>query len=55
LVGPENCLVYILDDSALRAVGYSYEQALRHEIGHCHGWGGDHPNARHLPIPPEWR
>ena len=23
------------------------ERALRHEIGHCNGWGGDHPGARY--------
>jgi hypothetical protein len=55
LVGADHCLVYILDDWVLRAAGYSYEQALRHEIGHCNGWSGDHPSGRHLPIPPEWR
>jgi hypothetical protein len=23
------------------------ERALRHEIGHCNGWPGDHPGARY--------
>jgi len=28
---------------------YSYENILRHEIGHCNGWPGDHPN----PVYPQ--
>jgi hypothetical protein len=26
--------------------GLSYEIVLRHEVGHCNGWPGDHPGMR---------
>src|SRR5262249_20102553 len=29
---------------------YSYENVLRHEIGHCNGWPGDHPNSVYDPA-----
>src|SRR5262249_38407791 len=29
------------------------EAAIRHEIGHCNGWGADHKGARAAPPPPD--
>jgi hypothetical protein len=26
---------------------------LRHEIGHCNGWSGDHPGARVIGVEPD--
>jgi hypothetical protein len=31
----------------LGPVAHNDPNALRHEIGHCNGWPGDHPDARH--------
>ena len=30
----------------LKAAGSSYAIVLRHELGHCNGWSGDHKKAR---------
>jgi hypothetical protein len=40
LVG--GCLVTVLEDELLVKRGFIPEQVMRHEIGHCNGWGGDH-------------
>jgi len=40
------CQTYILDDKLLERFGCTFEAALRHEIGHCNGWGADHAGAR---------
>jgi hypothetical protein len=40
------CIIVIADDAAIAARGWTYEIVLRHEIGHCNGWPGDHPGAR---------
>jgi hypothetical protein len=43
------CLIVIANDEILRSVGiYDAKVILRHEIGHCNGWPGDHPGARAL-------
>ena len=31
----------------LGPVAHNDEQVLRHEMGHCNGWPGDHPGARY--------
>jgi hypothetical protein len=48
------CNVYIVSDAFINKrsnevttlFGHSYENFLQHEIAHCNGWPGDHPNAR---------
>jgi hypothetical protein len=40
------CLITMASKDVIEAAGYTYEVVLRHEIGHCNGWPGDHPNAR---------
>jgi hypothetical protein len=40
------CQIVIANKEILEAHGYTYEAVMRHEIGHCNGWPGDHPNAR---------
>jgi len=36
------CQIFLLDDEWLERFGLTYKTALRHEIGHCNGWGADH-------------
>jgi hypothetical protein len=48
LLGKE-CLVVIGDEDILLTLGvFDAKVVLRHEIGHCNGWPGDHPRARPL-------
>lgn len=51
-VDGERCWVFMLSDEQIRKRGYTTEILLRHEIGHCNGWPGDHPNAWPLPYTP---
>jgi hypothetical protein len=36
------CLVYLRTDDAIIAAGQDPKRVMRHELGHCNGWGGDH-------------
>lgn len=49
----QSCRVIIVGDGVLEKAGYTYETVLRHELGHCNGWGGDHWGARVAPTPAE--
>jgi hypothetical protein len=40
------CHIYVANDNALRATGFSYALALRHELGHCNGWPANHPGNK---------
>ena len=40
------CHILIADDETIKKSGWTYEIVLRHEIGHCNGWPGDHRGAR---------
>jgi hypothetical protein len=40
------CVVIISDDRTLASIGLTSALAIRHEIGHCNGWGDDHRGAR---------
>ena len=43
------CLIVVGDDNILSGVGvYDSKIVLRHELGHCNGWSGDHAGARPL-------
>jgi hypothetical protein len=42
----ENCLIILLADRLIREKGWSTEIMLRHELGHCNGWPGNHPGER---------
>ena len=35
------CIIYILNDIGLQAIGWDYDIVLRHERGHCNGWKHD--------------
>jgi hypothetical protein len=41
-----SCRIIIADDDPLEAAGHDWLTVLRHEIGHCNGWPGDHKGAR---------
>ena len=41
----------MVDDDVMRKWGWTTGMLLRHEIGHCNGWPGDHPDQRGLPWP----
>ena len=45
-IRPIRCEIFIEDEKAITARGYTRELMLRHEIGHCNGWPGDHPGQR---------
>jgi len=47
----KSCVIYLLDDEMMRKRGWNTGILLRHEIGHCNGWPGDHPGLRPLPSP----
>lgn len=57
----KSCVIYMVDDRVMREKGWNTGILLRHEIGHCNGWPGDHPGRRALPwpvthlVPPEER
>jgi hypothetical protein len=40
------CVVIIGDDALIEKGPWPYDIILRHEVGHCNGWAGSHPNAR---------
>lgn len=37
---PESCIVITIDNTYM---GATPAAVLRHELGHCNGWSGDHP------------
>ena len=50
-----SCLIYVRDQAWYRkqgGIGY-YNALLRHEIGHCNGWGADHNGGRIGPCRPD--
>ena len=44
------CDIFIVNDRALKAVDMNYNVALRHELGHCKGWPGDHKGGKKVFI-----
>jgi hypothetical protein len=42
----KGCRIVIANKDVIEAAGYVYDVVLRHEIGHCNGWPGDHRNAQ---------
>ena len=47
----KSCVIYLLEDSVMRQRGWNTGLLLRHEIGHCNGWPGWHPDQRAVPWP----
>src|SRR5262252_6561594 len=42
----ESCIVVLVRDDVMRRRGWSTGVLLRHEIGHCNGWSGNHEGQR---------
>jgi hypothetical protein len=42
----KTCKIYMVTDAIIRAHGFSPEDLMRHEVGHCHAWPGLHPHSR---------
>ena len=40
------CTIIIAPLNILKKYGLTYRIVLRHELGHCNGWGQDHAGAR---------
>src|SRR5262245_17711638 len=49
-VSEGKCTVYLAPQKELEAAGYTDVLAVRHEIGHCNGWGPDHAGMRARPT-----
>jgi hypothetical protein len=47
----KSCVIYLVEDEVMRQRGWNTGLLLRHEIGHCNGWPGDHPGQRAVPSP----
>jgi hypothetical protein len=48
---PKNCVIYMVEDEVMRKEGWTTGLLLRHEIGHCNGWPGHHPDQRTITWP----
>jgi hypothetical protein len=44
--GNNGCRIVLADESIIKARGWTVALIMRHEIGHCNGWPGDHPGER---------
>jgi hypothetical protein len=43
------CVMFLLPEKQIKARGQNaLAFILRHELGHCNGWPGDHPNGRNV-------
>lgn len=42
----DSCRIIMVDEKVMKAFGWRRDMILRHEIGHCNGWPGDHPGQR---------
>src|SRR5262245_57117399 len=51
MVYEKNCIIYMLPDETTRKHGWTTGLLLRHEMGHCNGWRGDHPGERAISWP----
>lgn len=48
---PTACLIILVPDYVMRKRSWTSGLILRHEIGHCNGWPGDHNGQRSVPGP----
>lgn len=42
----DSCKIVLVPDAIITMNGWTRALMLRHELGHCNGWPGDHPGAR---------
>lgn len=54
LVQHKSCIILMVNDTQMRRRGWTTGIILRHEMGHCNGWGGDHLGQRALPPDVHW-
>jgi hypothetical protein len=47
--GATSCHIVLVADDVIRKWGWTPELMMRHEMGHCNGWPGDHRGQR-----PHW-
>lgn len=50
-----SCRVLLVPDEIIKARGWTRALMLRHELGHCNGWPGDHPGQRSYDADDEAR
>jgi hypothetical protein len=50
----KSCLIILVSDEVARLRGYTTGLMLRHERGHCNGWGGDHIGGRPVQSDSYW-
>lgn len=41
-----SCRIVLVRESVIKSYNWTRALMLRHEIGHCNGWPGDHPGVR---------
>jgi hypothetical protein len=46
-----SCVIVMVRDEVMRERNWSTGMLLRHEIGHCNGWGADHEGQRGISSP----
>jgi len=46
-----SCVIVMVRDEVMRGRNWTTGLLLRHEIGHCNGWGADHAGERSISWP----
>jgi len=46
-----SCIIVLVKDEIMRQRNWTTGLLLRHEIGHCNGWGADHAGERSISWP----
>jgi hypothetical protein len=46
-----SCIIVMVRDEIMRQRNWTTGMLLRHEMGHCNGWPGDHPGERAISWP----
>jgi hypothetical protein len=46
-----SCIIVLVKDEVMRKRSWTTGMLLRHEIGHCNGWGADHAGERSISWP----
>jgi hypothetical protein len=47
----DSCVIVLVKDEIMRQRQWTTGMLLRHEIGHCNGWGADHAGERSISFP----
>jgi hypothetical protein len=46
-----SCIIVMVKDEIMRQRSWTTGMLLRHEMGHCNGWGADHAGERSISWP----